>query len=83
MKCTQTEQFARLRGDNKRLVEDSVALQEENQRLKDKCRSLAQRFDRVAREEELIKNSLMKELDDVKGLKVQLAAELKRAEIEK
>ncbi len=83
VRSTQTEQFTKLREDNKQLIQDSMGLRRENDMLREKNRTLAQTVGSISHEEESIKDSLMKELNEVQGAKIRLDTELKRAEVEK
>ena len=83
VKSTQTEQFMKLKYDNKKLIQESTELYKENAKLREKNKSLNLMFDKVSREEELVKNSLLKELEELQNIRSQLDNELKRIEIEK
>jgi hypothetical protein len=83
VKSTQTEEFMKLREDNKRLIQDHISLTENNAALKEKCHGLTQEFAKISKEHEALKQELLQELDDVHYIKAQCAAEAQKLDCER
>jgi len=83
LKRTQTEQFTKLREDNKHLIAENADLKKNSEKLLERNRVLGLNLDKIMRDEELLKNSLMKEFEDVQIIKAQLDNEQKSIELER
>ena len=83
VKRTKTEEFVRLRDDNKKLIEENICLKKHSENLEGKIKLFNQSFSETSKEVEDLKNLLLTELDNAKLLMITLNNEKKIIDLEK
>lgn len=80
---TDSEEYQKLRGDNKKLIQQNLSYEHEIAKLREKIKAMSEQLHKISLDEEIIKNELLKELNDVQKLKSQLNRDTKKVELEK